>query len=222
MRSSAVFTSILFAAGFASFATAVVIASRQAAIPPAAAKPGVSIPDTEAAAVVGFWKEAGPTMWFAKDPAFDRRFRERFAGAHEAAAKGELVGWERTSEGALALLLLLDQYPRNAFRDTPRMYATDAMARRVATAALDARLDLGVEPALRLFVYLPFGHSEDLADQERGVDLVRKLGEPHLTHAVHHRDIIRRFGRFPHRNAILGREMRPEEQRYLDEGGFRG
>lgn len=172
--------------------------------------------------MVDFWREAGPGLWFAKDPEFDARFRDRFLAAHAAAVRGDCVGWMTTPEGALGLVLLLDQFPRNAFRGTPRMYATDAPARAAAERAVDAGHDQGVAPALRLFFYLPFAHSEALADQDRAVALVAPLGEPNLTHAEHHRDIIRRFGRFPHRNPILGRAMRPEEQRYLDEGGYAG
>ncbi len=176
----------------------------------------------DAAAVVAFWEGAGPRMWFAKDPEFDQRFRERFAALHEAAAAEQLGAWERDPVGALALVLLLDQYPRNAFRDTARMYATDALARRVADAAIAAGHDRAIPQSLALFMYLPFGHSESLADQDRAVMLVQRLGEPNLHHAEHHRDIVRRFGRFPHRNPILGRTMTAEEQRYLDEGGYKG
>jgi uncharacterized protein (DUF924 family) len=184
-------------------------------------KPAAS-PITEAAAVVAFWREAGPGLWFAKDEAFDRRFRERFLPLHEAAARGELAAWLVTTDGAFALMVLLDQFPRNAFRGTPRMYATDALAREVADAAIKAGHDRAAPTELQLFFYLPFGHSEDLADQERSVALTRRLGQPTLSHAEHHRDIIRRFGRFPHRNPLLRRPMRPEEQRFLDEGGFAG
>lgn len=181
-----------------------------------------SIPIAEADAVVAFWRDAGQRLWFAKDDAFDRRFRERFLFLHEAAARGELMGWLATAEGALALVVLLDQFPRNAFRGTPRRYATDALARTVAGAAIEAGHDSQVPEELQLFFYLPFGHSEDLADQERAVALIRRLGQPNLSHAERHRDIIRRFGRFPHRNPILGRSMRPEEQQFLDQGGFAG
>lgn len=176
----------------------------------------------EAKAVVDFWREAGQSLWFAKDPAFDQRFREKFASLYEAAARGELAHWQKAPESALGLLLLLDQYPRNSFRGTPRMYATDELARQVAGAAIAAGHDRALEAPLRLFVYLPYGHSESLADQERSVELARGLGQPALSRAEHHRDIIRRFGRFPHRNAILGRTPRPEEERYLAEGGFKG
>lgn len=188
----------------------------------AAARRETSVTPIEAVAVVDFWREAGPKMWFAKDPAFDKRFRDRFILLHEAAAKGELSGWLQTPNGALALVLLLDQYPRNSFRDTARMYATDALAREVAAKAIAAGHDRAVAGDLALFFYLPFGHSENLADQERSVELARRLGEDSLNHAVHNYEIIKRFGRFPHRNPILGREMKPEEQRYLDEGGYRG
>jgi uncharacterized protein (DUF924 family) len=172
--------------------------------------------------VVAFWEGAGPTLWFAKDDAFDRRFRERFLALHEAAARGELDAWSATPTGALALVILLDQFPRNAFRGTPRMYATDAAARRLADAAVAAGHDVLVELELQRFFYLPFGHSEDLADQERAVELCRRLGGRDLSQAEHHRDIVRRFGRFPHRNPILGRSMTKGEQEYLANGGYAG
>jgi uncharacterized protein (DUF924 family) len=180
------------------------------------------MPSAEALTVVDFWRAAGPARWFAKDAEFDRRFRERFLSLHEAAARGELTGWLATPNGALALLLLLDQFPRNAFRGTPRMYASDAMAREAAAAALAAGHDRAVESELQLFFYLPFGHSENLAHQERSVALNRRLGERDLSHAQRHRDIVRRFGRFPHRNPILGRTMTPAEQQFLAAGGFAG
>jgi len=176
----------------------------------------------EAQAVVDFWRGAGPARWFAKDPEFDRRFREACLLPHKRAARGDLVGWGATAIGALALVLLLDQFPRNAFRGTPRMYATDVLAREIAEDAINAAHDRAVEQALQLFFYLPFGHSEVIADQERSVALNRRFGEPHLSHAKRHHDIIRRFGRFPHRNPILGRTMTQNEQWFLDEGGFAG
>jgi uncharacterized protein (DUF924 family) len=172
--------------------------------------------------IVQFWRNAGPKTWFAKDANFDRRFRERFHDLHEAAARGELGDWLAAPESALALLLLLDQYPRNAFRDTLRMYATDALAREVADAAIAAGHDRAVANDLALFFYLPFGHSESLSDQKRCVELAERLGDPNHSRAKHHYDIVRRFGRFPHRNAILGRVTTAEEQRYLDEGGYKG
>ena len=177
---------------------------------------------TEAAAVVQFWRDAGPGLWFAKDPEFDRRFRERFLTVYAAAANGECAGWLATAEGALGLVLLLDQFPRNAFRGTPRMYATDVLARAVAVVAIAAGHDRAVDEPMQFFFYMPYGHSESLDDQERSVQLAERLGQPTIGHAEHHRDLVRRFGRFPHRNRILGRPMTPEEQRYLDDGGYAG
>jgi uncharacterized protein (DUF924 family) len=181
-----------------------------------------TVPPPAAFSVVEFWREAGPSLWFAKDNEFDRRFRDRLLSTHEAAARGELDCWQDTPTGALALILLLDQFPRNAFRGTLRMYATDAKARAAAAAAVAAGHDRAVPKEMRLFIYLPFGHSEDPADQERSVALAEALGEPDLSHAKRHRDIIRRFGRFPHRNPVLGRSMMADEQRYLDGGGYAG
>jgi uncharacterized protein (DUF924 family) len=174
------------------------------------------------AEVVRFWRQAGPGRWFRRDDAFDALFRERFLAPHEAAAAGQLAHWSATPEGALALVLLLDQFPRNAFRGTPRMYATDAQARAAADAVIAAGHDLRVDPQLRPFFYLPFQHSEDLRDLDRCVRLSEPLGGEHLRYALHHRGIVARFGRFPHRNAILGRASSEEEKRFLAEGGFSG
>lgn len=176
----------------------------------------------EAREVLKFWRDAGAAMWFAKDEKFDARFRDRFLVAHEAAARGETEHWLATPEGALALVILLDQFPRNAFRGTPRMYDTDSLARKAAAKALAAGYDLRLPRELRKFLVLPFAHSEDLADQERAVALARRIGPDDLAHAEHHRDIVRRFGRFPHRNAILGRESTPAERQYLENGGYQG
>ena len=172
--------------------------------------------------VLDFWREAGPQRWFRKDEAFDADFRSRFLALHEAAARGELDAWRDTPDGALALLILLDQFPRNAFRGTARMYATDAAAREVARAAVDSGFDVLASPELRPFFYLPFMHSERLEDLDRCVELSKAVGGEHHKYAVHHRGIIERFGRFPHRNAVLGRKSTPEEERFLAEGGFGG
>ncbi len=175
------------------------------------------------AEVLDYWRRAGAAgQWFRKDTAFDRDFSERFAALHARAAGGELDAWAGGADGALALLILLDQYPRNAFRGSARMYATDAQARRVARAALDAGHFEHVEPALRLFMCLPFAHSEELADQELSVALNARLGAEALRHAEGHRDIVRRYGRFPHRNPLLGRATTPEEAAFLAAGGFAG
>jgi uncharacterized protein (DUF924 family) len=172
--------------------------------------------------VVAAWQPLGPAVWFGKDPEFDARFREAFAAEHEAAAAGRLHHWKLNAEGALALMILLDQYPRNAFRGTARMYATDTMARDAAAGAIAAGLDGGVEPQMRLFFYLPFAHSERLEDQERSVALAAHLEHPAPSHARRHRDIVARFGRFPHRNAVLGRASTAEEIEWLAAGGFAG
>jgi len=179
-------------------------------------------PNPEALKVLEFWKDAGPALWFAKDANFDRRFRERFLLDHESAARGELTQWQSTPEGALALVLLLDQFPRNAFRGTPRMYDTDGLARRAANTAFAAGYDQQTPMELRKFFVLPFAHSEDIADQDRSVALARRMQPDDLAHAEQHRDIVRRFGRFPHRNAVLGRESSKEELDYLANGGFQG
>ncbi|KQU91119.1 hypothetical protein ASC78_19275 [Variovorax sp. Root318D1] len=172
--------------------------------------------------IVSFWRNAGPERWFAKNDAFDAEFRARFLAAHEAAARGELDHWAKEPEGALALLVLLDQFPRNTFRGHARAFATDLKARAVAREAIEAGLDFQIDEALRRFFYLPFMHSELLADQERSVELNAALDANTQRFAVLHRDIVARFGRFPHRNALLGRATTAEEQRFLDEGGFAG
>ncbi|MDJ1158561.1 DUF924 family protein [Chelatococcus sp. SYSU_G07232] len=173
--------------------------------------------------VVAFWRDAGPKKWFAKDAAFDAAVTARFLMTHEAAAGGRLGDWEATPEGALALVLLLDQFPRNMFRGQARAFGTDAAARAVAARALAQGFDGLVEPWLRGFFYLPFMHSEDLADQERCVALYAAAGDADgLGWAERHRDVIARFGRFPHRNPALGRDTTEEERRFLDDGGFAG
>lgn len=175
-----------------------------------------------AAAVVAFWREAGPDRWFEKSPEFDRRFREHFLDEHLAAARRERDAWADTAEGAFALVLLLDQFPRNVFRGTGHMYATDPLARYFARRLVEAGFDRAIEVPLRLFCYLPFAHSEDLDDQRRSVELHTSIGRPWLDHAEGHFGIVERFGRFPHRNPLLGRDTTPAERAFLDEGGFAG
>lgn len=173
--------------------------------------------------VVAFWREAGPKRWFSKDDAFDEALRQRFLTAHEAAAIGALSAWETNAEGALALLILLDQIPRNIFRGDARAFVTDPLARAIAAGALVRGFDAQVDPSLRTFFYLPFEHSEDMADQDRAIALYKAIGDADgLKWAEMHADIIRRFGRFPHRNAALGRATTSEEQAFLDAGGFSG
>jgi uncharacterized protein (DUF924 family) len=173
--------------------------------------------------VLEFWREAGPDKWFSKDDAFDQACRDRFLPTYEAAARGDLNEWELTPEGALAVILLLDQFPRNMFRGRRETYKTDPVALMAADRAIERGFDLKVEPAFRRFFYLPFMHSESLRHQERSVALNEALGaEDSIKYAHHHHDIIARFGRFPHRNVILGRETTPEEAAFLQESDFRG
>lgn len=175
----------------------------------------------DASAVVAFWA-ASSMHWFEKDAGFDNAFRERFLALHMDVAARKHDGWVASSYGALALLILADQYPRNAFRGTGHMYATDPLARLYARQALEAGHMDDVEPKMRLFFCLPFAHSEDIADQDISVRLNGQLGQPWLDHAQGHRDIIRRFRRFPHRNPMLGRVTTQEEQAFLNGGGFAG
>jgi uncharacterized protein (DUF924 family) len=173
--------------------------------------------------VLEFWTEAGPKRWYVRDEAFDAEIRRRFLGAHEAAAAGKLAAWEDSAKGALALLILLDQFPRNMFRGDAGAFATDPLARTVATHALKRGFDQEVEPPLRQFFYLPFMHSEEMPDQDRCVALFEAYGDAeNLKYAIIHADIIRRFGRFPHRNPALSRNTTKDEQDFLDSGGFSG
>jgi uncharacterized protein (DUF924 family) len=172
------------------------------------------------AEIVSFWGEAGPDKWFDQDESFDRAIRLRFLAIYEAAANGELASWEETAQGALALLLVLDQFPRNMFRGDARAFATDAPARAVADRALARRFDQATDPALRPFFYLPFMHSEALIDQDRSVRLYEALGEAEqLRFATEHRHVVQRFGRFPRRNRALGRDTTPAEQVFLEADG---
>lgn len=189
---------------------------------PEAPVPHMSPLPPEAASVVAFWREAGPGAWFRKDEAFDTQFRERFLAHHMAAARRAHDDWAAVAEGSLALLLLLDQFPRNAFRGTGHMYATDPLARYFARRMVDNGQHLAIAPELRLFCYLPFSHSEDLADQQLSVRLQRALGPEAEAHAKGHLAIVERFGHFPHRNAMLGRSTTPAEQAFLQAGGFAG
>lgn len=173
--------------------------------------------------LLDFWRQAGPAKWFAKDAAFDDAFREAFADLHDAAKDGRLDDWADSANGALGLILLLDQWPRNVYRGDPRSFATDDVARNFADKAIDAGYDLEVAPELRSFFYLPFMHCEDIGVQDRCVALCEEMGEPNtVKYARLHRDIIARFQRFPHRNAVLGRQSTEEELAFLESGGFAG
>ncbi len=173
--------------------------------------------------ILAFWREVGRDRWYEKDDAFDAEVRHRYLDLWRRAAASELSSWEAGDDSALALVIVLDQFPRNMFRGDPRTYATDPLAREVAGRAIDRGADARIDPVLVEFLYMPFMHSESLADQLRCVELFRETGSAdNLGYAERHTDIIRRFGRFPHRNRLLGRATTPEEQAFLDAGGFSG
>jgi uncharacterized protein (DUF924 family) len=173
--------------------------------------------------VLEFWRTAGPKRWFTKDAAFDAAIAARFLDTYEAAAAGKLGAWEASAEGALALVIVLDQFPRNMFRGNPRTFAADPLARAVAERAIARGFDRQFPMPERNFFYLPFEHSEDIADQEHCLMLTRATGDADAVKwAQLHCDIIRRFGRFPHRNAVLGRATTKEEKDFLASGGFSG
>lgn len=157
--------------------------------------------------------------WFEKDPAFDAEIRARLGPLHDAAAAGGHDALVTSPHGALAQVILLDQVPRNLFRDSPRAFATDPQARALTRTALDRGWDQALHPLERLFLYLPLEHSESLADQDLSVALMTPLGERFADYAERHRVIIARFGRFPHRNAALGRDSTAEERDFLTQPG---
>ncbi len=172
------------------------------------------------AEIIEFWFAPGMAeKWFVRDPNLDRKVAERLGALHEKAAAGGLDDWRNSAQGCLALLVLLDQTPRNIFRDDPRTYATDELARAITQHALDCGYDQELTHNQRGMLYLPLLHSESLADKERAVELTRPLTENPNFHkwAVHHLEIVARFDRFPHRNEILGRETTPEEAAFLAE-----
>jgi uncharacterized protein (DUF924 family) len=173
--------------------------------------------------ILAFWREAGRDRWYSKDDGFDAEVRRRYLDLWHKAAAGELSSWEAGHDGALALTIVLDQFPRNMFRGDARTYATDPLAREVAGRAIARGADAQIDPVLVEFLYMPFMHSEDLPDQLRCVELFRATGNAeNLGYAERHADIVRRFGRFPHRNRLLGRATTAAEQAFLDAGGFAG
>jgi uncharacterized protein (DUF924 family) len=178
--------------------------------------------DEHVLSVTTFWRQAGKDAWFEKDAAFDTDFHDRFLDLHYSAARRERDAWTGHAEGSLALMILLDQFPRNCFRGTAHMYATDPLARHFAAKAIAAGHDRLLEAEVRVFLYLPFEHSELLSDQETSVALTAQNAPDYLSYAEEHRDIVQRFGRFPHRNKMLGRETTAEELFYLEGGGFSG
>ncbi|AMA55611.1 DUF924 family protein [Bradyrhizobium sp. CCGE-LA001] len=179
--------------------------------------------DITPSGILAFWREAGRARWYKRDDAFDAEIRRRFLALWQKAAAGELASWETSDEGALALVIVLDQFPRNMFRGTPQAFASDALAREVARRAIARGVDRRVDRILFEFLYLPFMHSEHLADQLHCVALFENSDNAeNLKYAREHADIIERFGRFPHRNNVLGRDSTEAEQAFLDGGGFAG
>ncbi|HYD98184.1 MAG TPA: DUF924 family protein [Alphaproteobacteria bacterium] len=178
---------------------------------------------TSPADILAFWfDEAGPAAWYRRDPAFDALIRDRFGALVEEALAGRLDGWAETPDGLLALVVLLDQFPRNLFRDDPRAYAGDPKARALAHRALADGLDAALPPPRRQFLYMPLMHSEDVADQALCVEKFAAMGEPDaLFYARLHHAIVERYGRFPHRNAALGRADTPDEARFMATLGIR-
>ena len=176
-----------------------------------------------AAKINKFWLEdVEPKAWYSVDPELDAEITDRFLEARNAAVAGALDHWKSTAEGSLALLILIDQFSRNMFRGDPRSFEGDAKAREIAREAIYNRQDLEVSQPGRSFFYLPFMHSETLADQDFGIDIQRQRNatEDDLLHAHAHREIIAEFGRFPFRNKALGRETTPAEEVFLEEGGY--
>ena len=173
--------------------------------------------------VVKFWLAQSEKTWFTADPAFDAEVRSRFAGLVGEAKAGALNNWADSPEGALALVILLDQMTRNIHRDSAEMFAADDKALAVAKQAIAQGFDKELPKHKRRWLYMPFMHSEDLADQEMSVELfTRSEISGSIPFAIDHADIIRRFGRFPHRNVLLGRPTKPEEDAFLAGGGFSG
>jgi uncharacterized protein (DUF924 family) len=172
--------------------------------------------------VLAYWRALGPKRWFVRDVVVDDEIRAKFLGLYTAAVAGSLGPWEDDASGALAHILVLDQFPRNMFRGSAAAFAADPLARAAAGRAIERGFDRQAAKAERPFFYLPYMHSEALADQERCLELCRAEDAGTLKYAKLHADIIRRFGRFPHRNDVLGRVTTPEEQAFLDGGGFSG
>lgn len=175
--------------------------------------------------VLAFWlDECSPADWYKSDPAFDAKIRDKFSDAWQQAVDGALSLWLTYPSGALAYIILTDQFPRNMFRDSAQAFKTDSIARAAAKMAIDRKWDLKIDEPARQFFYLPLMHAENLCDQDRAVRLIHtrmpEHGESNRDHACAHRAVIRDFGRFPYRNDALGRKTTPAEQVFLDAGGY--
>lgn len=179
--------------------------------------------DITPSGILAFWREAGRERWYKRSDAFDAEVRRRFLALWQRAVAGQLASWEDSDEGALALIIVLDQFPRNMFRGTPEAFASDPLAREVARRAIDRGVDRRIDPILLEFLYLPLMHSEHLPDQLHCVALFENTDNAeNLKYAREHADIIQRFGRFPHRNRLLGRDSTAEERAFVEGGGFAG
>jgi uncharacterized protein (DUF924 family) len=160
-------------------------------------------------------------FWFQSSAEFDQQIKTQFESVYLEAVAGKLNALSETPEGSLAFVILLDQFPRNMYRGMPQAFASDAMALSVSRDALDKKYDQNLLPTQRVFLYLPFEHSEKIENQDYSVALFEALGDEYtLKYAIEHRDVIVQFGRFPHRNSILGRKSTPDEIKFLEETNF--
>ncbi|GHB27903.1 hypothetical protein GCM10007094_15410 [Pseudovibrio japonicus] len=177
---------------------------------------------SKALEILDFWWTAGGEKWFKGGEKFDKEIREKFEADVEAAGRGDYDDWTATPHGTLALLLLLDQFPRNIYRGTPKAFSSDAKAVKIALASLNKNFHTAYPKGYRIFFFMPFEHSEEIEMQDLSVDLFRGLDDQDTYHyALIHMDVIRRFGRFPHRNEVLGRTSTPDEIEFLASGGFK-
>jgi len=177
------------------------------------------------ATVLEFWfDETVKPLWYNSTPEFDQQLYNRFISIYKNAKEGHLIDWESTADGALALVIILDQFPLNMFRGEKASFATEAMSREVAQRAIDRKLDVQLNNEQKMFIYLPYMHSESLKDQDQSIILFKNAAlDDKLQFAEHHRNIVKRFGRFPHRNEILGRASTTEEINWLaSDEGFKG
>lgn len=173
--------------------------------------------------IISFWRDAGEDRWFKADADFDADVRTRFHTLWQEARDGRHADWEKTADGMLALIIVLDQFPRNMFRGSAEAFSTDPQALALTKRAIAQGMDQQIGPDLRAFVYMPLMHSEDPKDQLHCVEVFRAFGNANnLAFAELHADIIRKFGRFPHRNTVLGRRTTAEEAAFLADGGFKG
>jgi uncharacterized protein (DUF924 family) len=177
--------------------------------------------DVDPSIIIEFWQKAGPDKWFVSDPEFDQEIKSRFSHLPDQVLAGKYDKWAEQASECLALILVLDQFPRNIFRGSPKAFAFDGTAKEVATKIIDQGFDQSYQLPLKRFLYLPFMHSEKLEDQRHCIKLCEKANDPDgVNFGQIHLDVIEKFNRFPHRNEVLGRQSTPEEIKFLQEGGF--